>query len=266
MAFDLKDRFETSDGSRPDASPLSQAHGDKLPLTAFTVLSGGDVFESSGRGIVDKKSALAYCQSKVRINPHGAQPQLVQKVTGDIANQLAANAPLLQRMQLTRSIVVELIPPNQAMAKYGFPKNCSATAAGLFWNKPDWDQARIALRQEHLLSDPSLVFHEMGHAIHYLGFTQKERELIYRVLQPTFFNRMAMDEVFAIYGERELAGEYDKRAKKAPGVYGFTRRQWSENHVFTRFVRKLYFPHKPTAGHKMAPAAGGDWMKGLGRR
>ena len=44
--------------------------------------------------------------------------------------------------------------------------------------------------------------------------------------------------------------------KKAPGVYGMARQRWNENHVFTRFVRNLYFPYKPLAGPKMSGTGG----------
>jgi len=139
-------------------------------------------------------------------------------------------------------------------------------AAGVFWNHPKWQRARIALRSEHLHEDPALVFHEMGHAVHYLGFSAAERDDIYAVLRPTFGSRAAMDEVFAIYGERELAGAYRPSDRRAPGVYGFARRQWSEDHLFTRFVRKLYFPRKPSAGPQIKPITDGDWIGKLGRR
>ena len=78
--------------------------------------------------------------------------------------------------------------------------------------------------------------------------------------------RAAIDEAFAIYTEREFVSEFSDIEKKVPGVYGFARRQWDEGQIFTRFVRKLYFPHKPLAGPGMRPSGGSDWMKNLGRR
>ena len=71
-----------------------------------------------------------------------------------------------------------------------------------------------------------------------------------------------MDEVFAIYSEREFLTDFSEEEKKASGVYGFTRRQWDENHLFTRFVRKLYFPGKRLAGPGMR---GENWMRGISR-
>lgn len=75
-----------------------------------------------------------------------------------------------------------------------------------------------------------------------------------------------MDEVFAIYSEREFLETFSPDGKRAPGVYGFTRRQWHEDHLFTRFVRKLYWPHKSLAGPSMAPVGGANWMNGISRR
>jgi hypothetical protein len=124
-------------------------------------------------------------------------------------------------------------------------------AAGVFWDHPTWSAARIAYRADELQGDTALVVHEMAHAIHYLAFTREERDAIYAVLRPTFGSRAAMDEVFAIYSEREFLSEFDAGARRAPGVYGAIRRQWSEDHVFTRFVRKLYFPYKPLAGPRV---------------
>jgi hypothetical protein len=73
------------------------------------------------------------------------------------------------------------------------------------------------------------------------------------VLLRTFRTGAAVDEAFAIYSEREFVEEFTDHDKRAPGVYGFARQRWSEDHLFTRFVRNLYFPHRPLAGPKMAP-------------
>ena len=114
----------------------------------------------------------------------------------------------------------------------------------------------MALRQDRLDDLAHLVFHEMAHAVHYLAFTADERDRIYRVLLPTYRSRAAADEVFAIYSEREFLPEFEERERHAPGVYGMARQRWDERHVFTRFVRKLYHPHKPLAGTTRAPPKG----------
>ena len=54
--------------------------------------------------------------------------------------------------------------------------------------------------------------------------------------------------MFAIYTEREFLPGFTEREGHAPGVYGLARQRWDERHVFTRFVRHLYHPHKPLAG------------------
>jgi hypothetical protein len=252
---DLKDRFETIDGSRPDASPLTGAVGREIPLAAFAVLTGGDAFEdASERAPSDgEERAHAFVARRVKVKRHFVSRRLVELVTGAIVEQLAGNPSLTARLERQRPLVIDLVPEGKALGRYGFPDNVVPNAAGLFWDHPSWERARIALREEHLEKESALVVHEMAHAIHYLAFTAKERELIYKVLRPTFGSRAAMDEVFAIYSEREFLPTFDEEQQRAPGVYGVTRRQWDENHLFTRFVRKLYFPYKKLAG-RAAPS------------
>jgi hypothetical protein len=158
---------------------------------------------------------------------------------------------LVERLMAAKPIRVDLIPPGLPMWKMGYPKSVGPQVSGLYWDQAQWPEARIALKAERLDGEPALVVHEFAHAIHYLAFTQHERESIYRLLRPSFGSRSAMDEVFAIYSEREFLDGFADSEKRAPGVYGFTRRQWDENHVFTRFVRKLYAPHKALAGPQM---------------
>jgi hypothetical protein len=172
---------------------------------------------------------------------------------------------LSKRLTLSKPIDIDVVTSTKALYKLGYPRSIAQHAAGVFWDHPDWDRARIGLKQDQLSTLPALVFHEFAHAIHYLAFTQSERELIYRLLRPSFGSRAAMDEVFAIYSERELAGAFNDSAKQAPGVYGATRRLWNEDHVFTRFVRKLYVPHKALAGPRLGGIGAGDWMKKLAR-
>jgi len=211
-------------------------------------------------------SARAYVDARLQLEPFRAPVNQQQRVVDDVVKQLQGNPLLVERLLLCKPLRVELIPAKKALAAFGYPRTVSPRAAGLFWNHPDWEQARIALRQDMLEQEPALVFHEFAHAIHYLAFTRDEQQLIYQVLRPTFGSRPAMDEVFAIYSERELSGEFVARDKQAPGVYGFARQQWDENHLFTRFVRKLYFPFRAPAGPSMAPRRDGDWMKGIARK
>jgi len=245
---------ETLDGSTPESTPLAAEHGRRLPLSAFTVLAGGDVFESvQGRPPKDGVSrARAWFQAKVSFRAHGAPAELLQRVEGDMVRQLSGNLQLIGRMEAARPVEVDLIPPGQPLVKYGYPRSVSPHAAGLFWDHPEWPRARIALRQDKLGPEQHLVFHELAHAIQGLAFTQEENELIYRTLRRTYRVRARMDEVFALYSEREFIPTVTAHDLRAPGVYGLARQRWNEEHVFTRFVRNLYFPYKPLAG----PASG----------
>jgi len=250
MPRGVEDGFETSDGSRPEAVPLSEEAVRLLPLGAFALLATGDIFEA---GVARPPSdgpgrARTYVASHLKIEPHGAPPALVERVRGDVVRQLSGNLQLTGRLGASRPIHVDLIPPGQGIARYGYPKAVAKTAVGLFWDDPSWPNARMALKQEALEGTPQLVFHEMAHAIHYLAFTAQERELIYKLLLRRFGSHAAVDEVFAIYSEREFLPDFSERDHRAPGVYGFTRQQWNEDHVFTRFVRNLYFPYRKLAG------------------
>lgn len=255
----IEDQFETVDGSRPTAVPLSDALAKQLPLAAFSLLATGDAFDAgAGRPPPDGPAkARAYVAAKLVIRAHRPSPEHVRRVTSDAERQLAGNPQLVARLQAARPIEVDLVPPGKSIASFGYPKAVARHAAGLFWDDPSWPHARIALRQELLDQTPQLVVHELAHAIHYLAFTAAERELIYRLLLGTFRSRAAVDEVFAIYSEREFLEAFSDRDQRAPGVYGVARKLWSEDQVFTRFVRHLYFPHKKLAGPS-APATGWD--------
>jgi hypothetical protein len=250
---DPRDRFETLDGSTPTAVPLEASVGEALPLSAFAILESGDAFEDvSGLPPRDGKSrANTYVRSMITVVPHGAQRQVAESVLSHVVDQISGNLQLVARLERARPIVVELIPPKHPLSRYGFPAVASNSVSGLFWDDPSWDNARIALRAEHLNLDPVLVVHEMAHAIHHLAFTSEERALLYRLLLPAFGSKAAVDEVFAIYSEREFLPAFSEKEKRAPGVYGAARRRWDENHLLTRFVRNLYFPYKPLAGPRL---------------
>lgn len=258
----LADNYETSDGSRPEAVPLSAEAARKLPLGAFGLLAAGDVFEAAaGKPPADGLArARTYVASHLKIEPHGAPAAMLERVRGDVARQLSGNLQLIARLSASRPIHVDMIPPGRRIAQYGYPKSVTNQAVGLFWDDPSWSNARMALKQEALDATPQLVFHEMAHAIHYLAFTGEERDLIYKLLLRRFRSHSAVDEVFAIYSEREFLPGFTERDERAPGVYGFTRQQWNEDHVFTRFVRNLYFPWKRLAGPPSGSTGGGGWL------
>ena len=247
--YDLRDTFETTDGSRPNASALNEATARHFPLDALAILRTGDAFEGKKRAPADDfTNAFAYIKSHIKINrPFSLKARVPkaheERVKSDIVKQLSQNPRLLERMKKARGITIDLVSHKKSIADFGYPSQISKHAAGLFWDHPSWPRARIALREQYLEQDDTLVFHEMAHAIHYLAFTKKERAIIYDHLRAAFGSRAAMDEVFAIYTEREFGEAFDDKAKAAPGIYGFTRQEWDENHVFSRFIAKLYRAH-----------------------
>jgi len=238
-------------GERPaSAVPMDPASGQQLPLHAFALLDSGDAFDVvAGAPPKDGRAkAVAYFDAKVTVKAHGAAPELVKAVKDEVVAQLLGNLQLIARLNAARPIEVDLIPPGRTMAAAGFPKAASARAAGLFWDHPTWPRARIGLLQTSLKNERALVTHEMAHAIARLAFTQAEQDSIYRLMLPTYRHRSWVDEVFAIYTEREFLPGFTEREGHAPGVYGLARQRWDERHVFTRFVRNLYHPHKRLAG------------------
>ena len=246
------------DSDRPDAVPLDELRAKKLPLHAFALLESGDAFDiAQGAPPKDgRQRAEAYFAAKVKVHAHGADPALVKAVREEAVAQLLGNSQLIARLDAARPIEVDLVPASRRMSAYGYPKGASARASGLFWDHPSWPAARIALLQTALQRERALVTHELAHAIQRLAFTQKEQDLIYRLMLPTYRHRSWVDEVFAIYSEREFLPSFTEREGHAPGVYGMARQRWDERHVFTRFVRKLYHPHKPLAGSVAAPPKG----------
>ena len=243
-------RSAPDEGDGPSAAPLDPETGQRLPLFAFELLRAGDAFEQmGGRPPTDGAAkARAYLDARIQLLPHGASTALQDKVRAELVEQLQGNPQLVERLRVARPIHIDLIPPKRTMASYGYPRRASASASGLFWDHPDWPQARMALRQDALEQERALVIHEMAHAIQRLAFTKGEQDALYRLMLPTYGRRAWVDEVFAIYSEREFVPFFSEREGHAPGVYGLARQRWDERHVFTRFVRHLYFPHKPLAG------------------
>jgi hypothetical protein len=266
VTFDLRSYFETSDGSRPDPKALDDKTAARHPLVAFTVLAGGDAFEGGAAPKDGLEKARAWVAKNIKVETHKAPKDLVERVKERLAKPLAANPNLVERMKSAPPIRVDIVAPNGSYVELGFPSQVLERAAGLFWGTRAWSEARIAVRREHVDKEASLVEHELAHAVFSLAFTKKEQELIYQALRPVFGHPASMDEAFAIYSEYELAGDWGDLEKRAPGVYGFARRQWSENHVFTRFMRKLWFPAKPLAGPRPAIDGHRNWNKFSGSR
>ena len=247
-----EEHFDTGAPSTPNFdTQLAQ----RRPLAAFSLLMGGDIFESVGARLPSdgKRRAQTYTRTHLQIQAHGSSSAAVESVRADVTRLIEGNLELISRLEVARPIQVELVPAGHPLSRYGFPRSAHPQAVGLFWDDPSWPTARMALRQEKLTTIPQLAIHEMAHAIHFIALTAPERELVYRLLLPTYRSRAAVDEVFAIYSEREFVGAFTPEDLRAPGIYGLARQRWSEDHVFTRFIRQLYAPHKPLAGPKMAP-------------
>jgi hypothetical protein len=86
------------------------------------------------------------------------------------------------------------------------------------------------------------MIHEMTHAVHFLAFTQKEREDIDRSLMPVYLNRTWVEEAVAIYAEKAFGAKYNENELNAPGLYGKTRREWHDKHMFALFMSELLRP------------------------
>ena len=267
MALRLEDSFETVDGSRPDALALDAEVGRQFPLHAFLLLETGDAFDPPSSALPSQAQPLAeaYVGQQIRFRRRRDQPATPtheEQVRREMVRQLRDNPMLVERLTRARPIEVDLIPQGHELQRYGYPSAVSRLASGLFWDHPSWPAARIAFYLDRLETEPLLVIHEMAHAIQALAFTEEEREGLYRVLSRTYRSRAAADEVFAIYSEREFTPGFNQEDLRAPGVYGRTRQRWSEDHLLTRFVRNLYFPHKPLAGPRIS-GGGSPWGGGF---
>lgn len=253
----LSDRRETSDGRRPSARHLGDDVAHRHPLVAFRLLDSGDLFDGGGDRADGLRAAATAVDATIRLDERDA---LAARVRGDMIRQLAGNPRLAARMAAAKPIRVDMVATAREMVARGYPRSVSAHAAGMFWDHPDWPAARIAFRRDRLEAPEgrSLVVHEYAHAIHYLGFTEKERAVVERALRPVFGHPADQDEVFAIYSEREFLDRetFSALERAAPGVYGLCRSQWSEEHAFAAFVKKLYRPAaKIRAGDRERAAA-----------
>ena len=260
MAHDLRSRRESTDGSVPAVSSVGADVAKATPLVAFSVLrGGGDAFEGTSQR---PDRALAQQVATRVFSIHGGSGAEVTRIIGDIVNMLQHAPTLAARAARMKKVRVDVVRVGGRLSDVGFPRAMNEGCAGVFWDKAQWPEAKIGLRAEHLQTDPVLVVHEVAHALHHLAFSAEERRAIDAVLLPVWGNRQDVDEVFAIYTEREFLSTFSVDEQRAPGIYGATRRQWSDDHLFTRFVRKLYFPGKTLAGTK-APRAS-DWRRFMG--
>ena len=155
---------------------------------------------------------------------------------------VSGNPAICLRMMIAKPIVVSLIPKGQDFRAFDFPRNTNPRAAGIFYNKKEADSALIGLKEEYVLEKPWLMIHEMMHAVHLMGMTSKEREIIDTFLMPVYRSRRWIEEVVAIYAERAFGAQYTEHELASPDLYGKTRKEWKDGAVFSLFVSELLRP------------------------
>lgn len=251
------------DGAGRAASPLDlrPGHGDwqaalarlgsgaapktaaELALPAFSLVRGGDMFESTRKPQPTPAGLLErYRKDRLQVERTGVERELVDLALQGCLRVLAGNPAIAKRMLIARPIALVVVPEGDDYRRYGFPRNTNPRAAGIFWNAPDEPIARLGLRAERIRPKPWLMVHEMAHAVHFLAFTTREREDVDRMLLPVYGTKRWVEEAFAIYAERAFGARYDDDDLRAPGWYGKTRRDWNAQHVFSLFVAELLRP------------------------
>ncbi len=267
----LHARRETSDGRRPEGGHLAPEVAAGFPLPAFALLRNQDLFDPGARASVagdsanGERAARAAVEATIR---WGRADALAEPVRGEMIRQLSGNPRLAGRMARAKPIRVDIVGSRSEMVALGYPRSVAGHAAGLFWDREDWPEARIAFRRDRLTApeERTLVVHEYAHAIHYLGFTRQEREVIAAALRPVFGHPADQDEVFAIYTEREFLDQasFSALERAAPGVYGVCRQRWSEEHAFAAFVKKLYRPGASVRAGDQGRSAAQMWKRFTG--
>jgi hypothetical protein len=226
-------------GKKPP-SPLD------LALPAFSLVRGGDLFERKTKPARTEASLVsAYVDENLIVDAKAAREER-EAALGGILRVLGGNPAICRRMMLAKRIRLAIIPKGRDFREHGFPRHTNPNAAGIFWNSAKEEIALLGLREEYILAKPHLMIHEMTHAVHFLAFTQKEREEIDRMLMPVYRSRTWVEEAVAIYAERAFGASYTEEELDAPGLYGKTRRDWNPRHVFSRFMEELLRPLRPT--------------------
>ena len=215
-----------------------------LALSAFTLIRGGDLYQGPKRAArprTDPGLLATYQQERISLVPNGAAaPEREAALQGSL-RVLGGSPALCRRMLLAKPISLVIIPSGADFRSHGFPPSTNPAAAGIFWNGPE-DRALIGLREELILEKPWLMVHEMTHAVHLLGLTSTEREDIDRYLVPVYRNRRWVEEVVAIYAERAHGARYTDAELASRDRYGQTRREWTDQAVFSKFIAELFRP------------------------
>lgn len=227
--------------SRQGAPPLTAS---QLALPAFTLVRGGDLFERPKRELrrTDPQLLAVYREKRLELVANGAARVEQEAAVEGVLRVLSGNPALLLRMSIAKPISLIIVPKGRDFRELGFPPNTNPNAAGIFWNGPKDERALLGLREERIVAKPWLMVHEMAHAVHFLAFTEKEREAIDQMLLPVYRSRRWVEEAVAIYAERAFGAEYGEDDLRAPGLYGKTRRDWNDRQVFARFIEELMRP------------------------
>jgi hypothetical protein len=228
--------------AKRDALP----EANELALPAFTLVRGGDLFErpTTKQTKSDPKLLSLYAGERLKlVSNKAAEPERDSALSG-VLSVLSGNPALLKRMLLAKPVHVVIIPEGRDYREYEFPRHTNPHAAGIFWNNKNEERALLGLREELIVDKPHLMVHEMTHAVHFLAFTSKEREAIDQMLMPVYRSRRWVEEAVAIYAERAFGAQYAPEELAQPDLYGKTRREWNERHVFARFIDELMRPPK----------------------
>lgn len=215
----------------------------ELALPAFTLLRGGDLFERKGKPPRTAPALVSeYAGDKMRIEAKRIAREERDAALEGVLRVLRGNPAVCRRMLKAKPIDLVVVPKGRDFRELGFPPNTNPAAAGIFWSSARAERAMLGLREEQILSRPHLMIHEMTHAVHFLAFTEKERASIDQALLPVYRNRRWVDEAVAIYAEKAFGAQYDEEELAAPGLYGKTRREWHDRHVFALFMKELLRP------------------------
>ncbi len=219
-----------------------------LALPAFTLIRGGDLYEppkASKRSKTDAPLLDRYQELALRWRDNGVAREERDAARAGVLKVLGGNPAICRRLLLAKPIDVVLVPAGQDFRAHGFPRHTHPHALGVFWNGPGDARALLGLREEHVLSKPYLMVHEMMHAVHFLALTAAEREAIDKHLLPVFLYKNWVEEVVAIHAERAFGAAYGEDDLRAPEPYGRARREWSARSVFARFIDELLRPDAP---------------------
>lgn len=217
----------------------------ELALPAFSLVRGGDLFESpsAARRAPTPKALLdRYVHTHLRVQANGLNVEIQASAVQGVLRVLAGNPAVCKRMLIARPIRLVLVPTGRDFRQFGFPPRTNPNAAGIFWNRKDDAEAMIGLREARIQQKPWLMVHEMTHAVHLMGLTEKERDEIDRMLLPVYRSQTWVEEAVAIYAERAFGAQYSEDDLRAPGLYGKTRRDWNPRHVFSLFIEELLRP------------------------